>query len=491
VHDVVGNAELVAGGNRFARALDAAGVADDATVGVLGGNRREWLSAHRGITSSGRTITPMSWRWTPDDVRYVITNSEATAVVVDARYPELAQAAAPSIDPAARFCYAGELPGFRPWTEVDMFDDAPLEHPLAGATMFYTSGTTGRPKGVRRRQAGERTMHTLGQSGMRMLREALSPEDEAGTHLVCTPLYHAGPLTYADGAALLGADLVILERFDPETVLQLVERYRVVSTFMVPTQFVRLLRLPDGVRAEYDLSSLKAVIHGSAPVAVETKRAMIHWFGPVLHEFYGGSEGAGSTGIGSVDWLAHPGSVGKTPSMYTCVILDDDGNELAPGEVGQIWFRGAVPFEYKDDPTKTAEAWRGDLSTLGDVGYVDSDGYLYLCDRRADVIISGGVNIYPAQIEAELVAHPDVADCCVVGIPDDDWGEAVHAVVQPVGPVGPAFTDELLAFVAGRLPRHTVPKTMELRDALPRTETGKLARRAIRDPFWAGRERKI
>jgi long-chain acyl-CoA synthetase len=359
--------------------------------------------------------------------------------------------------------------------------------------MFYTSGTTGRPKGVRRRHVPAASgLHTLGQAGVRMLRQALRPEDEKGAHLVCTPLYHAGPLTYADGAAHLGADLVLLERFDPETVLELVERHRVVSTYMVPTQFVRLLRLPPEVRERYDVSSLRAVVHGSAPVAPDVKWAMLDWFGPVLHEFYGGSEGAGSTGISSAEWFSHPGSVGRAAPGYTIHVLDEDGRALPTGATGEVWFAGGQPFEYKDDPEKTAAAHRGELATLGDVGYVDDDGYLYLCDRRADVIISGGVNIYPAQIDAVLVTHPAVADCCVVGIPDDEWGEAVHAVVQPVtGADRSTLCDELVTLAREHLPGHDVPRTIELRDDLPRTETGKLARRSIRDPFWAGRERRI
>jgi long-chain acyl-CoA synthetase len=328
---------------------------------------------------------------------------------------------------------------------------------------------------------------------MQMLQACLGDAADR-THLVCTPLYHSGPLTYADGAALLGAGLVLLDRFDPEGVLRAIEAHGLTSTFMVPTQFVRLLRLPEEVRRRYDLSSLRMVVHGSAPVAPDVKRAMIDWLGPILFEFYGGTEGGGVS-IDSRTWLQHPGSVGKPREGLGLEVRDDDGNPVGPNVEGQVWFHDGRAFEYKDDPEKTAGAVEDGWFTIGDIAYLDDDGFLYLCDRRADVIISGGVNVYPAQIEAVLLAHPGVGDCCVVGVPDDEWGESVRAVVQPTadaspGP-GPELEAALLARCRAELSGYQVPKAVDFDDELPRTETGKLARRTVRGRYWEGRERRI
>ena len=384
----------------------------------------------------------------------------------------------------------GSIPGFRPWADVEAESGDAYPNPLTGTNMTYTSGTTGRPKGVHRAPPEGPPPGAMGRSGRDMLQRALG-DDANGPHLVTTPLYHSGPLAYADGASLLGSDLVLLERFDPERVLQLIEEHRATSTFMVPTQFVRLLRLPEQVRRRYDLSSLRMLMHGSAPVAPDVKRAMIDWLGPILFEFYGGSE-AGGVGIDSHQWLAHPGSVGLPALGLVVDILDSEGRPVPTGTEGEVWFQGSARFEYKDDPEKTAEAWRGDRCTLGDIGYLDDEGYLYLCDRRADIIIVGGVNVYPAQVEAALLAHPAVADCCVVGVPDDEWGEAVRAVVQPVAgrEPGPELEAELLAHCQS-LGTHQRPRQVDFDDDLPRTETGKLARRTIRDRYWAGRSRRI
>lgn len=489
--EVVRSAEVVAAGNRFARALDAAGVPRRGGVAVLCGNTLEYLAAYRGATWSGRRFTPMSWRWSADDVAYVVENCEADVLVVEARHADLARAAAALVDPERRLAVRGEVDGFRSWSEVEALPGHDLDEPVAGSTMLYTSGTTGRPKGVRRAPPEGPPPGRMGRGGMDMLRSCLGDAADRA-HLVCTPLYHSGPLAYADGAALLGADLVLLERFDPEVVLRTIEEHAVSSTFMVPTQFVRLLRLPEATRRRHDLSSLRMVVHGSAPVAVDTKRAMIEWLGPVLFEFYGGTEGGGVS-IDSRQWLERPGSVGRPRPGLGLEIRDEAGAAVPPGVEGQVWFHDGSAFEYKDDPAKTAESVRSDWFTLGDVGYLDDEGYLFLCDRRADVIISGGVNLYPAQIEGALLAHPAVADCCVVGVPDDEWGEAVRAVVQPVaGEVpGHALESVLLDHCRSLLAGPQVPRAVDFDPELPRTETGKLARRTIRDRYWAGRERRI
>ncbi len=492
---VIGNTEVQASGWRFARALEAAGVGTRGVVAALLGNTPEFLAVWRGSTWSGRRLTSMSWRWTPDEVDYVVGNCEADAFVADVRFAEAARAAAGRVPAECRFAVGGEIPGFRPWSEVEALSGEEIAEPLAGDTMLYTSGTTGRPKGVQRASLPEGPPPGIvGRAGMAMIQAFMQGERHEGAHLVCAPLYHSGPSTYCEGALLLGADVVLMERFDPEQVLAAIERHRVMSVFMVPTHFVRLLRLPEDVRRRHDLSSLRLVLHGAAPVSVEVKRAMIDWLGPILFEFYGGTEGGGCM-IDAEDWLAHPGSVGR-PRPGVCVrVLDDEGKECPPGREGAVCFDlEDSPFVYKDDPEKTAAGRRGDYFTLGDIGYLDEDGYLYLCDRAADTIISGGVNVYPAQIESVLLELPFVADCCVVGAPNEEWGEEVRAVVEPVAEETrspEALAEAVLGHCRERLAGYQVPRAVDLDRGLPRTEAGKLARRLVRDRYWQGRERRV
>ena len=489
-HVRIGAAEVQAGAHRFARAMDTLGLGPRAAIATLLPNVAEFAWTYRGAVWSGRRITPMSWRWTADDAAYVLENCEAELFVAHARFADVATAIAGLLPPERRIAVGGPIPGFRAYDElVAAQADAPLEHPLAGDTMLYTSGTTGRPKGVLRPLPEDAVPPgRAGRGGMQMIRTYL-PDGDVGAHLVACPLYHSGPVSYAEGASLLGGDLVLMDRWDAEDFLRLVEQHRVRTTFLVPIQFVRLLKLPPEVRARYDLSSLELVLHGSAPVAPDVKRAMIEWLGPVLYEFYGGTEGGGCT-ISSAEWLTKPGSVGRPFPYLSIEILDEAGRALGPGEEGEVWFRQPGFLVYKDDPEKTAAATRDGMLTLGDIGVVDEDGYLFLRDRRADVIVAGGVNLYPAQIEAALVTHPAVADCCVVGAPHDEWGEEVVAVVQPVA--GATIdVDDLLAWAAGPLARHQLPRRVLFVTELPRTETGKLARRAVRAPFWAGRTSRI
>lgn len=491
---LVTNAEVEAGAARVARTLDSAGVPTRGAVASLLANTPEYLSIYRGTTWSGRRFTPLSGRWTKDDVDYVVGNCEADALFVDARYADIAQAAAAHVDPSRCFSVGGEIPGFRPFSDIEAASGNTYDKPLCGETMLYTSGTTGRPKGVMRTSLTQGPPPTMvAASGMAMMTAFMPEGARDGIHLVAAPLYHAGPNTYCDGALLLGADIVLMEKFDPERFLATVEKYGATSTFLVPTHFVRLLRLPEEVRNRYDLSSLSLVCHGSAPVSIPVKQAMIDWWGPILYEFYGGTEGGGAM-IGSQEWLRKPGSVGKPRPGVDLKILDDDGNEVAVRTEGTVAFGlGESPFEYKDDPEKTAESRvTSGFFTMGDIGYVDEDGYLFLCDRRADVIISGGVNIYPAQIESAILALPIVADCCVVGIPNEEWGEEVRAVVQLVdGADQTGATDQIVSHCRNALPSYKVPRSVDFDDDLPRTETGKLARRTIRQRYWIGRGRRL
>lgn len=492
------NADAEALAARFARSLDDAGVPTRGAVAALLANTPEFVATYRGTTWSGRRFTPLSSRWTAEEVDYVVGNCEADAFVVDARHAEVVRRAAERVDPSRRFAVGGAIPGFRPWAEVETASGAPYEAPLCGDTMLYTSGTTGRPKGVMRTRVSEGSPPTMvAQAGAAMMSAFMPEGARDGVHLVAAPLYHAGPNTYCDGALLLGADLVLMERFDPEAFLAAVEAHRATSTFLVPTHFVRLLRLPETVRRRYDLSSLRLVCHGSAPVSVPVKRAMIEWWGPILFEFYGGTEGGGAM-ISSTEWLEKPGSVGRPRPEVDLKIVDEAGRPLPAGTEGIVAFGlGESPFEYKDDPDKTAEGRIGDgLFTMGDIGYVDEDGYLFLCDRRADVIVSGGVNVYPAQIESAILELDFVADCCVVGAPDEEWGERVTAVVQRV-PGTPEAADDaeaaerVVAHCRAALAGPQLPRRVDFDPALPRTETGKLARRTIRERYWQGRARRI
>ena len=491
---VLKNSDAEIGAARFSRMLDRCGVERRGSVACLLANTPEAVFAYRGATWSGRRFTPMSARWRPDEIDYVVENCEAECLVVDARYAEQIGGAARRVPADRRFAVGGEIPGFRSWRDVEEEEGGAYELPLAGTTMLYTSGTTGRPKGVLRRPTGDAPPPTLTGEAGRLMMSAFLPEGERdGTHLVAAPLYHAGPNTYCDGALLLGADIVLMERFDPEAFLAAVETHRATSTFLVPTHFVRLLRLPAEVRERFDVSSLRLVCHGAAPVSVAVKRAMIDWWGPVLFEFYGGTEGGG-TMIGSEEWLEKPGSVGRPRPGQNLRILDEKGRELQSGEEGIVSYElDETPFEYKDDPEKTLESRLGDrFFTLGDIGYLDEDGYLFLCDRRADVIISGGVNIYPAQIESVLMELASVADCCVVGAPNEEWGEEVRAVVQlEVGAALESPVEAILDHCRERLSGYQVPRGVDFVPALPRTETGKLARRVIRDPYWQGSARRV
>jgi long-chain acyl-CoA synthetase len=312
-------------------------------------------------------------------------------------------------------------------------------------------------------------------------------------HLCCSPLYHTAVLNFATISLQLGHPVVLMDRFVPEEMLALIERHRVTHTHMVPTQFRRLLALPEPVRGRYDVSSLRAAIHGAAPCPHEVKRRMLDWWGPVVIEYYAASEGGG-TGITAQEWLERPGSVGKAWAGSEVRVLDERGNDLPPGEPGLVYLRmGTSTFDYYKDEEKTRASRARGMFTVGDIGYLDQDGYLYLCDRKGDMIISGGVNIYPAEIEAELSCHPAVEDVAVFGIPHEEWGEEIKAVVQPApgAAPGPALTAELLAFLGDRIAKFKLPRTIDYVAELPRDPNGKLYKRKLRDPYWAGRDRAI
>jgi acyl-CoA synthetase (AMP-forming)/AMP-acid ligase II len=368
----------------------------------------------------------------------------------------------------------------------DVVADAPSE-PIAdeceGGFAFYSSGTTGRPKGIVR----QLPLTPIGEAPSALQAFFAWCGFEAGdVYLSPAPLYHAAPISWSMEMHRVAGTVVLMERFDAEQALALIERYGVTCGQFVPTMFIRMLKLPEDVRARYDVSSLRSVVHAAAPCPVDVKQQMMKWWGPIIYEYYSSTEGAGATSVTPEEWLAHPGTVGK--SMVGAIhILDDDGNELPPGEAGTIWGEGPLGFEYRNDPQKTAEAVNAQgYKTVGDIGYLDDEGYLYLTDRKAHMIISGGVNIYPQETENVLVLHPKVFDVAVVGVPDDDLGEQVKAVVQPVDwdAAGPELAAELIEYCRANLAHYKCPRSIDFERELPRLDTGKLYKRPLRERYW-------
>jgi len=359
--------------------------------------------------------------------------------------------------------------------------------------MHYTSGTTGRPKGVRRELSGLDPDEAAEISTLLPQLFGITP-DPPNVHLITSPHYHTAATVFGGAALQMGHCLVYMDGWDSERFLALVERHRVTSTHMVPTHFKRLLSLPEGTRRSYDISSMRWILHAAAPCPVGIKRAMLEWWGPRVYEYYAATEGGGTIATPE-DWLAKPGTVGKPWPITQVMVADDHGGPCPPGVAGTVYMRMelAADFAYKGDPAKTNGARLRGFFTVGDVGYLDEDGFLFLCDRKADMIISGGTNIYPAEIEAEIIMHPQVADVAVFGIPDEEWGESVVAVVQPAAGVtgGPELAASIFASLDGRLARMKWPKSIDFTEQLPRDPSGKLLKRRLRDPYWRGRTAAI
>ena len=472
---------------RIARLLDTEiGLEPDDHIAILMENRVEGVELILGGIMAGVWVTPINWHLSSDEIAYVIRDSGAKVIFTDERYRDTAV----EVAGGSRIILAGD--------ELDALlagvsSVAPHPHGPAGGNMIYTSGTTGRPKGVKRaRQTNvAAAMDFLGQYGSSV------GLDGSGPHLITGPMYHAAPLMFAIYDNANGAPIIIMPRWDEERALELIVEREIRHLHMVPTMFVRLLRLPEEVKQKFSAPSLSLVLHGAAPVSVETKRAMIDWFGEKLVEYWGATEGGVNTLIGSREWLENPGSVGKTLPDFEVFAVGPDGERLAPGETGDLYCRHKrldKVFEYHGDPDKTAAAYLAKgVFTIGDIGWVEANGHVYLADRKSNMIISGGVNIYPREIEQVLEQHPAVADIGVFGIPDDEWGESVKAAIELRGgfAASPALEAELLDFARERLARYKVPRSIDFEAELPREASGKLYIRRLKDRYWKHHSRKI
>lgn len=484
--------ELHARSLRVAAMLHGAGLHRGDGVALVLPNRPEFFEITWGCQLSGLYYTPVNTHFTAEEVCYVIDDSDAKAVFVDASMGDLA-AHVREVNAAVdvHLVVGGAAPpGWRAYEDaLAAAGDPP---PMAdGSEMLYSSGTTGRPKAVRRPLPGDGN----GSWAQSVLELALTHKygmDRSSVYLSPAPLYHAAGVNYTMAVHRVGAAAIVMAKFDAETVLRLIEKHGVTHAQFVPTMFVRMLKLPRAVRDKYDVSSLRCVIHAAAPCPVDVKHQMMKWFGPVIHEYYGGTEGFAGTTIGPEEWLAHPGSVGIP--MAPVHVLDEDGRELPTGQPGELYFEGGPDFEYFKDPAKTASVsndrgWR----SLGDMGYVDEDGYMYLTDRSTFMIVSGGVNIYPQEAENVLVMHPKLVDAAVFGVPNDEFGEEVKAVVQPADGVtpGPELEAELIEYCRAHLAGYKCPRTVEFEPELPRDPNGKLYKRRIRERYWRGRVSRI
>jgi long-chain acyl-CoA synthetase len=486
--DIVTYRELDERSNRLAHLLRAIGLGRGDHYAVFMENHPRYVECDAAGERSGLYYTNVNSFLTAGELAYILNNSRSKVLIASEARRAVALAALRDC-PEVELCLIVDGPG--EGERVKNLDEAvaacpttPVPDETLGSAMLYSSGTTGQPKGVKRPlwDLPPTQPHPVFPGYIKHWRFR-----EGMTYLMPAPLYHSAPLVGAAGTIRLGGTLVVMERFDEEECLQLIEEHRVTHSQFVPTMFSRMLKLPESVRRKYDLSSLEAVVHGAAPCPVPVKRAMIEWWGPIIHEYYGATEGMGLAICNSAGWLAHPGTVGRTV-LGELHVLDDEMREVPTGQTGKLWFRTAAPFEYFNDPLKTAQANSPDrtMSTVGDIGYVDDDGYVYLTDRAAFMIISGGVNIYPQECENLLITHPKVADAAVFGVPNEEMGEEVKAVVQlmPGFKPGAEMEAELIGFCRDHLAHHKCPRSIDFEAQLPRTPTGKLFKGPLRDRYW-------
>jgi long-chain acyl-CoA synthetase len=489
---VVTYGELETRSNRFARLLRASGLQAGDHVALLVENHPRFYELCVGAHRAGLVYTAISTRLTVGEARYIVEDCGARAIVATAATaPVATQAAEGTGALVARWMIDSTAPGWTAYEDAVAAQPAQrIDDEVAGCDMLYSSGTTGRPKGVY--VPPEAGSIDASYPLLETMRNRYGVGEDT-VYLSPAPLYHAAPLRFNMGVLRLGGTCVIMEHFEAAEYLRLVEAHRATHTQLVPTMFVRMLKLPTEVRARFDMSSLRCAIHAAAPCPIPVKRQMIDWWGPIVWEYYAGTEGNGMTLCDSHEWLAHEGTVGRAV-VGELRICDEDGREMPVGEPGTVYFAGGRPFEYHNDAEKTsgsrnARGW----TTLGDVGYVDADGFLHLTDRKAHMIISGGVNVYPQETENLLVTHPKVLDVAVIGVPDEEMGEAVKAVVTPrdMADAGPFLESELIAWCRERLSPIKCPKSIDFEAELPRHPTGKLYKRLLRDRYWAGRASRI
>ena len=475
--------------NRGAHALRSLGLAHGDALGIACDNRLEFFDIYWAAQRAGLILVLLSARLKRDEIAYIVNDSGARVLLVS-----------DALAATARDVAAGRdtMPGIENVLTIGPVDDLPdwnalcSQHPETsiadeeiGGRMVYSSGTTGRPKGLKFASA---TGSPVQPNPAALMFGRLYGLDESTIYLSPAPLYHSAPMGMTAAIQSLGGTAVVLPKFDPQTFLAAIERWKITAVMVVPTMFIRLLALPEEIRTKYDLSSLKTVIHAAAPCPVPVKHAMIEWLGPIIEEFYAGSEGNGHVTISSAEWLARPGSVGKAV-VGEIHICDDDGRELPVGELGTIYFGGGKPVSYHNDLVKTASVHNPlhpDWSTMGDVGRIDDEGYLFLSDRKDFMIISGGVNVYPQEVENLLITHPEVTDAAVFGVPNADFGEEVKAVIQPREweRANDGFANELIEWCRQRLADVKCPRSIDFERELPRAETGKLYKKELKARYW-------
>ena len=493
--ETVTYAELERRSNRLAHFLRACGLGRLDHYAIFMENNARYVECCSAGERTGLYYTCVNSYLTPEELAYILDNSESIILVTSMAKRDVALQALAQC-PRIERCLVVDGPGdgarvVNLDAAVDRFPDTPIPDEFLGVAMLYSSGTTGRPKGI---------LWPLPENPPA---QALPIFDyfmdvwrfrEGTIHLSPAPLYHTAPLLAVAMTIRMGGTAVIMEHFDPEQFLALVERHRVTHSVLVPTMFSRMLKLPDDVRRRYDVSSLETAFHGAAPCPIQVKEQMIEWWGPIIHEYYGATEGHGVTACDSAEWLAHRGTVGRV-LLGELHVLDEDMRRVPVGTPGTLWFKTASEFQYFKDPDKTMEARSqdGTMSTVGDVGYVDEEAYVYLTDRRTFMIISGGVNIYPQESENLLITHPEVADAAVFGVPNADLGEEVKAVIQPMPGIRPsaAFAEELIAFCRQHLAHIKCPRSIDFEEELPRLPTGKLYKRLLRDRYWSERKSRI
>jgi long-chain acyl-CoA synthetase len=487
--------QLLSETNQLTHGLRALGLRPGDAIAVVLPNSQEFIELYLAATQAGWYLVPINHHLVGPEIAHILSDSGARVFVTHERFAEASSRAADEAGFDERMCFAvGDLPGFQPYAALKSGQPSHLpEERTTGAVMNYTSGTTGQPKGVRRPLPGVVPEEIGALLGGMLLMFKLLPLDD-NVHIVGSPLYHTAVLVFGGGAMHLGHPVVLMDKWEPEAMLELIQRHRVTSSHMVPTQFHRLLALPEEVRSRYDVSSLRHMVHAAAPCPPEIKRQMIAWWGNAVDEYYAATEGGGTI-VFAEEWMEKPGTVGKPWAISEVAIFDEAGNRLTePHQIGTVYMKmNSGRFEYYKDEEKTQKSRIGDYFTVGDVGELDEDGWLFLRDRKIDMIISGGANIYPSEIENVLLTHPKVADVAVFGVPNEDWGEEVKAVIEPADGVsgGADLATEILTWCEGRLARYKAPKSIDFVSELPRDPNGKLYKRKLRDPYWADKARAI